>query len=126
MPLLVVHQLEQLPDFINNKRKLAENYRQAFAGFDGVCVFAEPDFAQSNYWLNTLLLDKDFSDQRDVLLDATNSKGIMTRPVWTLMHELEMYQSCPRMDSLATAEDIEKRLINIPSSAKLAHQYAQS
>lgn len=43
----------------------------------------------------------------------------MTRPVWTLMHELEMYRSCPKMDNLDIATDLEQRLINIPSSASL-------
>jgi len=112
-------QLEQLPGFINNKRKLAENYRQAFAGIDGVRFFTEPSFAQSNYWLNVLLLSKDFTDQRNSLLDATNGQGIMTRPAWMLMHELEIYKTCPKMDSLSVAADLEQRLINIPSSANL-------
>jgi perosamine synthetase len=117
-------QLEQLPDFIKNKRALAENYRKAFIGIDGIRFFTEPDFAQSNYWLNVLLLNKDFADQRDSLLDATNSLGIMTRPAWALMHELEIYKSCPKMDSLSVAEDIERRLLNIPSSAKLGEPHA--
>lgn len=112
-------QLEQLPGFIDNKRELAENYRKAFAGIDGIRFFTEPGFAQSNYWLNALLLDKSFAGQRDSLLDATNSRGIMTRPVWTLMHELEMHLSSPRMENLDTAMDLERRLINIPSSAAL-------
>lgn len=116
-------QLEQLPGFINNKRKLAENYQKAFAGIDGIRFFTEPDFARSNYWLNVLLLNKKFANQRDSLLEATNNQGIMTRPVWTLMHELEIYSSCPKMGSLDIAEDIERRLINIPSSANLGKLY---
>lgn len=117
-------QLEQLPDFIKNKRKLAENYRQALTGVGGIHFFTEPDFAQSNYWLNVLLLDKDFANQRDSLLDATNSQGIMTRPAWTLMHELDIYSSCPKMDSLSAAESLEQRLINLPSSANLCKPHA--
>lgn len=117
-------QLEQLPGFIETKRKLAENYRQAFTGIDGIRFFTEPSFAQSNYWLNVLLLDEDFAAQRDSLLDATNSQGIMTRPAWILMHELEVYKSCPKMDRLNAAEDIERCLINIPSSAKLGKPHA--
>ena len=112
-------QLEQLPGFIKNKRMLAENYQRAFSGIEGIKIFSEPGFAQSNYWLNTLLLDEGFASQRDALLEATNNMGIMTRPAWTLMHELEMYKSCPRMDSLSISEDIEQRLINIPSSPYL-------
>lgn len=116
-------QLEQLPNFIKNKRELAAKYRGAFAGIAGIRFFAEPGFAQSNYWLNALLLDKCFARQMDALLEATNSQGIMTRPVWTLMHKLEMYKSCPRVDDLSVAEDIEQRLINIPSSANLGEPH---
>ena len=80
-------------------------------------MFTEPAHAQSNYWLNALLLDPDCAQQRDDLLEHSNSEGIMTRPVWTLMHELDIYKSAPRMHNLNVSEDIERRLINIPSSA---------
>lgn len=113
-------QLEELPGFIRSKRALAEKYRQAILGIAGVRFFTEPGFAQSNYWLNALLLDKDAAGQRDLLLKATNNLGIMTRPVWTLMHKLEMYKTCPAMDDLKVAGDLERRLINIPSSPGLA------
>jgi len=112
-------QLEALPDAIKNKRKLAEKYKQVFIGVKGIEFFVEPSFAQSNYWLNTLILNEKFSGQRDSLLESTNAHGIMTRPAWTLMHQLDMYESCPRMDDLNAAESLEKCLINIPSSAKL-------
>jgi perosamine synthetase len=112
-------QLEQLPHFIKNKRKLAEDYCKALAGIEGVSFYTEPDFAKSNYWLNVLLLDRSFANQRDALLEATNNLGIMTRPAWNLMHEQDMFKSCPKMDNLDSAKDIEQRLINIPSSANL-------
>jgi len=112
-------QMTRLPGFLKSKRRLAESYREAFAGVDGVRFFTEPEFARSNYWLNVLLLDRRFADQRDAVLDAMNECGIMARPAWTLMHELDIYRSCPRMDNLDTSLDIERRLINIPSSAVL-------
>ncbi len=116
-------QLEQLPAFIGNKRALARRYAEAFAEVAGIRFFTEPDFAKSNYWLNVLLLDEADSAQRDALLDATNQLGIMTRPAWTLMHKLPMFADCPRMD-LAVAENLECRLINIPSSAVLGARSA--
>lgn len=111
-------QLEQLPEFITMKRALAEKYCRAFSGIKGGRFFTEPDFARSNYWLNVFLLDESYADERDNLLDITNSNGIMTRPVWTLMHKLPMFNGCPRMD-LSVAKNLERRLINIPSSAVL-------
>jgi perosamine synthetase len=111
-------QLEQLSGFIKKKRNLAEKYREAFAGIGGARFFVEPDFATSNYWLNVLLLDGIFSNQRDFLLEMTNNNGILTRPAWTLMHRLPMFEHCPRMD-LKIAEDLEDRIINLPSSVFL-------
>ncbi len=111
-------QLEQLPGFLLCKRVLAQRYQQAFADVDGLRFFTESENAMSNYWLNTLLLDEPSSEKRDELLELTNGSGIMTRPCWTLMHKLPMFADCPRMD-LSVAENLEKRLINIPSSSSV-------
>ena len=111
-------QLEQLSEFLVHKRELAEQYMKAFEHIEGIRFFREPDFARSNYWLNILLLDKADMEIRDAILEATNGLGIMTRPVWTLMHNLPMFSEFPRMD-LSVAEDIEGRLLNIPSSVVL-------
>lgn len=111
-------QLETLPESLRLKRSLAERYRRSFSEVVGVSFFVEPGFARSNYWLNAVLLDTHAADCRDELLDALSASGIMARPVWTLMHCLPMYRDCPRMP-LDTAEDIERRLVNLPSSAQL-------
>ncbi len=111
-------QLEQLDAYVEQKRALAERYREAFADLAGVRFFTEPEFSRSNYWLNAILLDEQQAHLRDSLLEATNSAGIMTRPFWTGMHKLPMFADCPRMD-LSVAESLERRTINIPSSVFL-------
>ena len=118
-------QLEQLPEFLKKKRELALGYQKAFADIEGIRFFTEPDCSRSNYWLNVLLLDNENARERDTLLEFTNKHNIMTRPAWTLMHELPMFRGCPRMD-LSIAEDLKKRLINIPSSASLGGDYEQA
>lgn len=112
-------QLEQLPRFLRQKRELAESYRRALAHVPGVKFFTEPGFARSNYWLNTIILAEEYAPQRDTLLEETNKAGIMTRPPWTLMHRLPMFQGCPR-SGLEVAQAIETRAVNIPSSPGLA------
>lgn len=112
-------QLEQLPELINAKRRLYQAYEEAFAEVAGVELFREPAGSQSNYWLQTLLLSEDNKDQRDSILSATNTLGLMTRPAWTLMHRLPAYEGCPRMASLSVAENLADRIINIPSGSAL-------
>jgi perosamine synthetase len=111
-------QLEQLPAMLAAKRRLFQRYKAAFGPVTGVKLMSEPEQCQSNYWLQTLLLDAEQADRRDPILKATNDVGFMTRPAWILMHELTPFKDYPRMD-LAGAQSLSRRLINIPSSSSL-------
>ncbi len=111
-------QLEQLPGFIDAKRRLASRYAQVFDAVPGVRFVAEPPESRSNYWLNTLLLDVGEAEQLPALLAALHGAGILARPAWTPMHQLPMYEQCPRMD-LSVAESVAQRIVNLPSSVGL-------
>lgn len=111
-------QIEKLPDFITKKRALAERYQTAFDGVQGVRFLSEPEWATSNYWLNTLVLDDDSGEAQRGFLELANSEGIMTRPAWTPLHMLPLFSSCPKMD-LSITESMARRVVNIPSTASL-------
>ena len=107
-------QMAQLAGFVAKKRNLAKYYSKWFDEWLQDRFFTEPAQARSNYWLNAILLPDRAA--RDEFLGRTNDCGIMTRPMWTPMHTLPMYQSCQRTN-LDNAELIENTLVNIPSSA---------
>jgi perosamine synthetase len=111
-------QLEQLPDMIERKRRLAARYAAAFEAMPGVRFLSEPEGTRSNYWLNTIVLDPDQAGARDAVLQALNDAHYMSRPVWTLMHLLPMFADHPRAD-VGVAEQLAGRVVNIPSSPKL-------
>ena len=104
--------MEQLVDILASKRQIAGHYEEFFAGTDYQFV-KEPEYAQSNYWLNAILCPD--LDTRNELLETTNSQGVMTRPVWQLMHRLPMFADSLRGD-LKNSEFAEARLVNLPSS----------
>ena len=105
-------QLEMLQQFIAQKRQLAHDYQRFFAASDYQFV-SEPEYAQSNYWLNAIICPDTHS--RDELLKQTNEAGVMTRPIWKLMHRLPMFANALRGD-LTQSEYIEAHLVNLPSS----------
>lgn len=111
-------QLEQLPVFIEKKRALANKYRTEFNKLKDVSLLWESRKAKSNFWLNTLILDKADAGQLEEIIDSTNNIGIFTRPIWTPLHKLPMYKNCPSMD-LSTVEQLKDKIINIPSSKNL-------
>jgi perosamine synthetase len=111
-------QLEQLPAFLDSKRHLAQRYHERLSNISGVRFMAAPPDCESNYWLQTLILDESAADRRDDILAATNDAGFMTRPAWKLIHQLAPYQDSPRAP-LPVAESLARRIINLPSSAGL-------
>jgi len=110
---LLVAQLEELEDFLASKRALAQKYAHFFESFTDIEFIKEPDSAESNYWLNAITC-KD-KKMRDALLEITNKNGVMTRPVWKLMSELEMFKNCQN-DGLKNSKYLSDRVVNIPSS----------
>jgi dTDP-4-amino-4,6-dideoxygalactose transaminase len=105
-------QMEMLPTFLQQKRELAKQYEMLFSGSEFNFV-VEPEYARSNFWLNAIVCPD--SESRNLLLKETNEKGVMTRPIWQLMHRLPMFKEAFRGD-LSVSEWAEAHLINIPSS----------
>jgi predicted outer membrane repeat protein len=112
-------QMEKLPEKISSKRELFKRYKEEFKLISGASIFEEPSNCQSNYWLQTLLLEDDNLDLRDSVLDASNKEGMMTRPTWKLMSNLAPYRNSPAM-SLECANSLYRRVINLPSSPVLS------
>ncbi len=108
-------QLEKLPEKIASKRDLFNRYKIAFSKVEGVHLFQEPEGCHSNYWLQTLLIQKSQAHHLEKILDSTNSVDLMTRPAWNLLNELEPFLECPSMD-LECAKSLSQRIVNIPSS----------
>ncbi|QPQ37279.1 LegC family aminotransferase [Lysinibacillus sp. JNUCC-52] len=106
-------QLEKMPTFIQQKRDLMKHYEQWLGNLDGVHLFKEPANTRSNYWLQTILLDEQFN--RDEVLSFLNEQGVMSRPIWTPMHHLAIYQNCPKSD-LSVTEQLNRIVVNIPST----------
>jgi perosamine synthetase len=123
-------QLEQLPQFLESKRIIAQKYAHFFSAChpepaypvgrpveeSSLSYFTEPKYAKSNFWLNTILLNN--KAERNLFLKFTNKNGIMTRPAWTLMNKLNMFKNCISGD-LTNANWLADRIVNIPSSVTL-------
>ena len=105
-------QMAQLPRFLEVKRKISAQY-ESLCNELAVEFVREPEGAQSNYWLNAIVLND--KDARDRFLKETNDAGVMTRPIWRLMIDLPMYADCQH-DGLRVSRWLEERVVNLPSS----------
>jgi len=115
-------QLEQLPQFVANKRHLAQKYIDAFSQVNGVTILQESISTKSNYWLNALILEKPDRDFVGKLIEAAYEHQYGLRGLWTPMHQLPMYADCPKMD-LTCANTLFDSVIALPSSSSLGKQH---
>lgn len=109
-------QLEKLDEFLQAKRNLAKRYQDYFQTLDGFDFILEPKYAKSNYWLNAVLIPK--TNELESIIEDLNQAGIAVRPIWRLLHTLEMYAQCPKMN-LEQAEFLQSKIICLPSSVSL-------
>jgi perosamine synthetase len=105
-------QMERLPWMLEVKQQVAERYH-AFFDAMGVQMAAPLSGCKANNWLNAIILDD--KAERDAFLAYTNEQGVMTRPIWRLMSELQMFKQCQH-DGLENSRWLEERVVNVPSS----------
>lgn len=109
---LLLAQLEQLDKFLIQKRKLSKKYKNFFKNNKEIQFIKEPKNCSSNYWLNAIVLKK--KEQREQFLEITNKNQVMTRPIWKLLNELDIYKDC-QSDNLTNSKYLQDLIINIPS-----------
>lgn len=112
-------QMARLPDMLRRKRLLAGRYREGFANALHWRFVDQPADCESNFWLNAVMLPEADPNLLDATLAQLHEAGFLCRPCWTPMHKMQIHADCPR-DDLSVTESIAARLINLPSSPKLA------
>lgn len=113
---LMCAQLEQLNNFVDNKRELSKIYQNYFIENKFAHYISEIDQSKSNYWLNAILFENEI--EKNKFLTYTNDNGIMTRPIWKLMNELNHFSNCPK-SNLDNSKFLEERIVNITSSVRI-------
>lgn len=100
-------QMELLTEYVAKKRQIARRYSEAFGGLAGITPMREAPWAQSTFWLYTVLVDPSTtgSSSRD-LLAALGAKKIQSRPLWQPIHQSAAHRNagafhCPVAESLA-------------------------
>lgn len=108
-------QMEQLPEILKEKEEITSKYNKFFEKH-GMEIIKPILHAKANNWLNAIMLNS--IEERNDFLSFTNSNGIMTRPIWSIMSKLRMFQNCQH-DGLSNSRWLEARVVNIPSSVPL-------
>lgn len=107
-------QIQNFKKFLSHKKKLYSHYSKFFRNSEYFEFFKEPKYADSNYWLQTIVIKKKYQSYKNHIIEKLQEKGIGVRPAWKLISTLSPYKNCPSMP-LSNAKKIYDSVINLPS-----------
>jgi perosamine synthetase len=117
---LGVAQLAKVQAFINQRRAIANRYRDLLAHVRGLVLPIERQGSQHVHWVFAMLVDEGkFGRSRDQLSTALRNRGIDNRRFFCSANEQPLYADRFFGQSFPVAERLAKDGINLPSGNDL-------
>jgi perosamine synthetase len=120
-----VAQLEQLPKYLENKKRNYLAYKNEVDTLPGLQLAEVPEYAANNYWMYAMQIDKAKQGRdREQLMAELGRKKIQTRPLWQLNHLQRPYLNCQhyRIERAGQMLDVT---LNLPCSVDLTQEQIQ-
>lgn len=112
-----VAQMERFSDIVGSKRKIAALYAQALSAKTGLTAQHTAEWAESVYWLYSLVVNESrFGMGRDRLIAILQEMDIETRPLFPCMHLQPIYSTGQRLE---VAEQLSAQGLSLPGSTLL-------
>lgn len=119
---LGVAQLEELPEFIERKKKNYNLYEGLLKDFSKGYLLPFRSGTDSNHWFYSIVIHKEkVSKELRQIITQLQKEGIQTRPIWGLIHEQKPYQDAV-FYKIEKAKYYSERIINIPCSTQITEE----
>jgi perosamine synthetase len=112
-------QMETFDETLAKKRAIAARYDSAFAEVPGIFLMREAEWASSNFWMYTILIDAEvYGEDSRAVLRRLAKAGIQSRPLWQPMHQSPACQAFQVLGG-EIADRLRRDALALPSSAGL-------
>jgi perosamine synthetase len=113
-------QIEVLDQYIAQKRMIASRYELGLQQIPGIRLMPHAPWADSTYWLYTILVDeKQFGVNSRLLIQKLQNAGIQSRPLWQPMHQSPVHRHA-QATCCETADWLYASAVSLPSSVGLS------
>jgi len=113
-------QVEQLDQFVDNRRTNAGEYSCRLHDIPGITTPPEADWAKNVYWMYGILVDEQaYGMSRDALRKVLADNGIETRTFFIPMHCQPIYWETFKDERYPVAERLCRDGLYLPSASSL-------
>ena len=113
-----VGQLDVLTKRVARKREIFNFYKNELSMIKEITFLEELEPSFSNYWLTTILLDKNSTIDREQLRLHLEKDNIESRPLWKPMHLQPVFKDCKSYVN-GISEDLFNRGLCLPSGTSM-------
>ena len=113
-----VGQLDVLTKRVARKREIFNFYKNELSMIKEITFLEELEPSFSNYWLTTILLDKNSTIDREQLRLHLEKDNIESRPLWKPMHLQPVFKDCKSYVN-GVSEDLFNRGLCLPSGTAM-------
>lgn len=85
-------QLEQVNNLLARKKRIFSWYKEKLEGVKGITLNTEKPWAKNEYWMSSIVLDKDHKIKREDMMKELKKRNIDTRPFFYPISMFPMYQ----------------------------------
>ena len=120
-------QMEVLPERIEKRRKIFEQYKAGLAGIEGVSFLDEPNGFFSNRWLTTIVFDENYFKLGTIetLRQYLETLNIETRPLWKPLHQQPVFSDC-QMYNNGVSDRLFATGLCLPSGSNLSESIIEN
>ena len=112
-------QIERVDWQISRRREIASWYRDALQDTREMTCQREQQWAKHVWWMFSVVMDDNFSVNRDQVMKNLHERGIETRPFVYPLHMLPPYRKSSEGEIFPIAERLARGGINLPTWAGL-------
>jgi perosamine synthetase len=112
-------QMEQLPNYIDTKRKIAATYTKELRSISELIVMNEAEWAFSIFWMYTVLINDKNGNNSRTLLNYLATQKIQARPLWQPLH-LSQAHAGSQHYHCEVAEWLNRTALSLPCSSGLS------
>jgi perosamine synthetase len=109
-------QMERLEEMVACKRRIAAEYDAVFGGFEFLQLMPRAAWADTNFWLYSLLLPG--TREAGELVEFLGARQIQARIFWESLSAQTPYADAPKCLS-GVSTDISGRVVSLPCSTQL-------
>jgi len=115
-------QLRALPDRVERRREIFDEYREFLGRAPGVTSMPEAEWCRGNRWLSVVLLDREaFGLGPEEARLALEARDIESRPLWKPMHLQPVFRDA-RVFGGAVSEELFARGLCLPSGTAMTRE----